>query len=159
MASNPPFSYSSFYPTLTEQWQTEATSIFQCLDEMSEGTITREKALHAMSLLSLNGEDYFHYSKKMVTIQAFLEAIKTDREKNSFDNTRRWTHIFHLIAGPGKDTITREALQSFFTQFGHTPDLKFCDDFIDEFDRANLKLTEISLDDWLMFCRIHRLPF
>jgi hypothetical protein len=43
--------------------------------------------------------------------------------------------------------------------FGHTPDEKFCEDFIDEFDRVSIMKTEISLDDWLMFCRIHRLPF
>ena len=151
------FSYPEFKKTVQEEWELDIINIFRCFDTEREGVIPRDLAIHAFSLLGMNGED--HFTKKDVPIHTFIDAVRDERERNSFDNIRRWKYIFSLIAGPNNDTITTKSLRNFFSMFGHKPEARFCDDFIDEFDRTNLKKTEITLDDWLMFCRIHRFPF
>lgn len=151
-------SYAALTKDITEEWKLEVINLFHCLDPDNEGSITRDLAIHAMSLFGMKGEDHFHFSKKMISVKTFLDAVQDERDRNS-DANRRWKYIFQLIAGPGEPTITRDRLREFFTMFGHTPDEKFCDDFIDEFDRNMIEKTEISLEDWLTFCRVHRLPF
>lgn len=153
------FSYADFIKSLKDDWQIEVVNVFRCFDEEKEGSLPREAAIHTMALFGMNGEEHFHFSKKMISVQAFIDAVQDERDRNAFDNTKRWKYIFHLIAGPDNETITTKTLQDFFTTFGHTPEVKFCEDFIDEFDRINIMKTEINLEDWLMFCRIHRLPF
>ena len=153
------FSYTEFKKKLTHDWEKEVTSIFRALDTLCEGAISRQDAIHALELIGINGEPLFHPSKKMISIQLFIDTVKSERSKNSSDSQTRWTYIFHLIAGSKSNSITKEKIQQFFADFGHTPNLRYCEDFIDEFDRLNLEKTEISLDDWLGFCRIHRVPF
>ena len=160
MINNNKFYYNTFIKNLQEEWQIEITNIFRFLDEQSEGIISRDLALRAMGLIGINGEEYFHFTKKTITLQQFLDAVSLDKKKNFENNERRWKYIFTLIAGSDKNsTITIKKLQDFFKQFGHIPDAKFCEDFIDEFDRNFLTKTEINLEDWIMFCRVHRLPF
>jgi Ca2+-binding EF-hand superfamily protein len=152
------FNYPELIRNTQEEWKVEIINVFRCLDVENEGSLPRDAAIHAMSLFGMNGEEHFHFSKKTITLKMFIDAVQNERDRNS-DPSRRWKYIFSLIAGPGNKTITRDSLRSFFTMFGHTPDEKFCDDFIDEFDRVSLLKTEIGLDDWLMFCRIQRVPF
>jgi hypothetical protein len=152
------FNYPALLRETTEEWKAEVINVLRCLDTEKEGSLPREMAIHAMSLLGMHGEDHFHFSKKSISVKMFLDAVQDERERNA-DSSRRWKYIFYLIAGAGHEAITKEKLKEFFTLFGHTPEDKFCDDFIDEFDRLSVQKTEINLDDWLMFCCIHRLPF
>jgi len=154
------FRYNTYIKGLTEDWQVEVANIFRFLDEQCEGALPRDVALKGFDLIGIKGEEYIHTSKKSITIQQFIEAVGNDKRKNFENNERRWKYIFSLIAGSSDNTtITTEKLRDFFTFFGHTPDLKYCEDFIDEFDRNHLTKTEICLEDWIMFCRVHRLPF
>lgn len=158
MASSNGFNYPSILKETTEEWKKEVIQVFRCLDIENEGSIPRDAACHVMKLFGMNGEDHFHFSKKVISLKMVLDAVQDERNRNA-DPMRRWKYIFRLIAGPGKDTITKETLRNFFKMFGHTPEEKYCEDFIDEFDRINIQKTEIDIDDWIMFCRIHRLPF
>jgi Ca2+-binding EF-hand superfamily protein len=152
------FNYPEVLRKTAEEWKVEVINVFRCFDSQKTGGLPRETAIEVMALFGMNGEEHFHFSKKTITLKMFLDAVQHDRDRNS-DPLRRWKYLFHLIAGRGNETITKKRLQEFFTMFGHTPDEKFCEDFIDEFDRVSIMKTEINLDDWLMFCRIHRLPF
>jgi Ca2+-binding EF-hand superfamily protein len=151
------FNYQDIIKNTPEEWKVEVINVFMCLDPEREGVLPRDTAIRAMGFFGLNGEDHFHFSRKTVSLKMFLEAVQDERDRNS-DPTRRWKYFFRLIATPGKDTITTESLRKFFTLFGHTPDERYCEDFIDESDRVHIMKTEINLDDWLMFCRIHRVP-
>ena len=160
MTTSVDFNYPDFLKTIQDaEWKKEVINLFRCFDLECDGVIPRESAIHAIKLFGINGEDYFHIAKKNVTAQMFLDAVQYERDKNVCDSTRRWKYVFKLIAGPNKDKISADALQHFFTLFGHTPELKYCEDFVDEFDRVSISKTEISLDDWLLFCKIHRVPF
>lgn len=158
MTSARPFSYLQMIKETSEEWKIEIINVFRCLDTESTGWLPREDALHVLSLLGMGNEARFPVSRKQVSIKMVLEAVQDERERN-IDPARRWRYIFYLIADPETKTITKERIREFFTMFGHTPEEKFCDDFIDEFDRTHLEKSEITVDDWLMFCRIHRLPF
>ena len=158
MASSPPFSYAKLLKETHEEWKREVISVFRCFDRENDGWLPRDEAIHVMSLFGMNGDEHFHFSKKQITIRMMLDSIQHERDRNS-DHARRWKYIFYLIADPEKKTITKERLRDFFTMFGYTPEDKYCDDFIDEFDRKHLEKSEIVLEDWLMFCRIHKLPF
>ena len=150
MTSSIDFNYKEFIKNNQDaDWKAEVINVFRCFDTECEGAIPRDVAIHAINLLGINGEEHFHVSKKNITAQMFIDAVQTERNKN----------IFKLIAGPNKDKITIESLQNFFTLFGHTPELKYCEDFIDEFDRVNITKTDISMDDWTVFCRVHHVPF
>jgi Ca2+-binding EF-hand superfamily protein len=152
------FNYPALIKQTTEEWKIEVLNVMRCLDTEKEGHLSRDAAIHAMGFFGINGEEHFHFSKKLISVKMFLTAVQHERERNA-DAFRRWKYIFSLIAGPGNEAITKERLKAFFTMFGHTPDDKYCEDFIDEFDRIAIQKTEINLEDWLMFCRIHRLPF
>lgn len=152
------FNYPALIKQTPEEWKVEVINVIRCLNTEKEGVLPRDVAIHAMSFFGMNGEEHFHFSKKTITVKMFIDAVQNERDRNS-DPTRRWKYIFSLIAGHGNEAITKEKLKAFFTLFGHTPEDKYCDDFIDEFDRIAIQKTEINLDDWLMFCRIHRLPF
>lgn len=154
------FSYLEFKKGLKEEWEVECMNIFCFFDEQSDGVISRDQALRALELIGISGEEYIHPSKRSVTLQQFLDYVKDERQKNANNNIRRWTYIFKLIAGNDSNaTITIKKLQDFFSTFGHTPTEQLCEDFIDEFDRCMLTKTEITLEDWISFCRLHRLPF
>lgn len=154
------FNYREFIAKQKEDWQREVIDIFRLFDTNCEGQLTREDAVCVLDLISIPGNEYFHPSKKIVTIQQILDAIAEQKKMIAENNEKRWRYIFRLIAGnKDEDTITVEKLQQFFGKFGHVPNARFCEDFIDEFDRNWLTKTEITMDDWLMFCRIHRLPF
>ncbi|OHT02626.1 hypothetical protein TRFO_07048 [Tritrichomonas foetus] len=154
------FDYKKFIESLGDAtWKVEVTNVFRMFDKECEGVLPREIACHAIKLFGINGEDHFHFAKKVISAQTFIDAVQKERDNNIRDSMKRWKYIFSLIAGPGNDTITVDKIQDFFTMFGHTPELKFCEDFIDEFDRVNISKTCISMDDWLMFCRTHRVNF
>jgi hypothetical protein len=152
------FNYPALLRETNEDWKVEVINVIRCLDTEKEGSLPRDLAIHAMSFFGINGEDHFHFSKKTISVKMFIDAVQDDRERNA-DPNRRWKYVFSLIAGSGHDAITLDKLKDFFTLFGHTPEDKYCEDFIDEFDRIAIQKTEINLEDWLMFCRIHRLPF
>ncbi|KAK8842677.1 hypothetical protein M9Y10_025537 [Tritrichomonas musculus] len=160
MSGSIDFNYREFIKNHQDaEWKGEVINVFRCFDTECEGELPRDTAIHAISLLGINGEEYFHFTKKVITAQMFIDAVQSERNKNICDSQRRWKYIFHLIAGPNNDKISIESLQNFFTLFGHTPELKYCEDFIDEFDRVNITKTDISIDDWLLFCRVHHVPF
>jgi Ca2+-binding EF-hand superfamily protein len=152
------FNYPDLIRKTQEEWKVEMINVFRCLDTENEGCLSRDDAIHAMGLFGMNGEEHFHFSKKTITLKMFLDAVQDERDRNS-DSSRRWKYIFSLIAGPGKPTFGADELRKFFTMFGHTPDSKYCEDFIGEFDRVDIMKTQVTLEDWLMFCRIQRVPF
>jgi Ca2+-binding EF-hand superfamily protein len=153
------FSYKDFIKTLEEDWKIEVVDIFRIFDENCEGVLPYEEAVRALELIGIDGKLLLNPNKKMVPIKVFIEEISDFRGQNDRNSEKRWTYIFRLIAGSEKGTITVENLQDFFRRFGHVPDEKYCEDFIDEFDRNWLTKTEVNLQDWLMFCRLNRLPF
>ena len=153
------FNYKKFIESLGEQaWKIEVINIFRCFDTDREGALPKDTAIHALSLLGIKDEKLFRGSKDVVTAKSFIEAVETERDRNKSDSMKRWRYIFSLIAG-NEPTITKERLREFFAMFGHRPELKFCEDFIDEFDRINMTKTDISIEDWLLFCRIHKVNF
>ena len=153
------FSYKEFIKTLEDDWKKEVVDIFRLFDEESEGMLPFEDAVRALELIGIDGKKVLLSNKRTVSIQQYIDTIEGVRKQNKENSEKRWTYIFRLIAGSEESTITVTKLQEFFAKFGHIPEAKYCEDFIDEFDRNWLTKTEITLSDWLMFCRINRLPF
>ena len=153
------FSYKDFIKTLEEDWQIEVVDIFRIFDENCEGVLPFDDAARAMELIGIDGKSLLNPNKKTVPIQVYIDTIAEFRKQNQRNSEKRWTYIFRLIAGSEEGTITVKNLQEFFQRFGHVPDKRYCEDFIDEFDRNWLTKTEVNLQDWLMFCRLNRLPF
>ena len=159
METQPLFSYKEFTSHLEDEWKHEVVDIFRLFDEQCEGALPYEEAARALELIGIDGKKVLANFKKNITIQQFIDVIADVRKQNLSNSEKRWTYIFRLIAGDEEKTITVEKLQKFFESFGHVPAARYCEDFIDEFDRNWLTKTEITLQDWLMFCRINRLPF
>lgn len=151
------FSYKQILEECQDGWKLEVVNIFRFFDEQCDGFIPRADALRALELIGIDGTGYFHISKKTVSLQQFIDAVETEREKLSFDNKRRWAYVFGLISGGPDKKITIQKLQEFFKMFGHCPEAKYCEDFIDEFDRDGLTMTEIGLTEWIEFCSSHGL--
>lgn len=152
------FSYPEFIKNLNEDWEKEVTDIFRLLDEECDGVLPRERALKIMELIGFKGEKYIHKSKRQISIQQLIDIIRDCRTRTKGEKRSRWAYLFRLMAGNEEDsTITVDKLQQFFKSYGHVPCEKFCEDFIDEFDRISLSKTDISLEDWLTFCQMHNL--
>ena len=149
------FNYPEALREAVDDWQIEVIQIFRLLDLECDGSLPRDAAVHAMSLIGLNGEEHFHPSRKTVSLKMFIAAVQQERERNS-DPAERCKYVFRLISDPVKNVITKDSLRKFFTLFGHTPEERFCEDLILEFDRGNYDKTEVTLEEWIVFCRINK---
>ena len=152
------FSYSEFFQGIKEDWKLELVDIFKWMDDEQDGSISAEKAKEALELVGILDTEKLTEHQKTVTLQQFIDFVGNERAVIALDNQKRWTYIFNLITG-GNKAIDINILKKFFAYFEQRPKDMYCDDFIDEFDRYYLEKTEITLEDWLSFCKLHRVPF
>ena len=69
------------------------------------------------------------------------------RDDIFLNSEKRYKYYFQMIASLGKNTIDASDIQRFIEISGDHIDLKYCDDFIDEFVNANLLF--VNEDDQL----------
>ena len=151
------FDYEKELSQLQEDWQTDMAVVFREFDDDQDGKIPRETAIHVMALFRLNAR------KKLaeidpVRLDKFLEVAGAIRDSIFMSPAKRYRYYFQMIAGLGKKSIDAVDIQRFIRVSGDDIALKFCDDFIDEFDRKRISKDSISAAEFCSFCAHSKIP-
>ena len=63
-----------------------------------------------------------------------------------------------MIAGINQSELDATDIQRFMLINEDEVPLKFCEDFIDEFDRKGLSSDVVSIEEFCKFCEEHKIP-
>lgn len=152
------FDYEREIHNLPEIWMIDMATVFKEFDEDEDGSITEDLASHIFTLFRLPIKGMFPNPEQKIRMNDFLDLAATARDTIFLNPVKRYCYYFQMIAGVGKKTISALDLQRFVSVFGDQIQLKFCDDFIDEFDRVHLSKDEITMEEFCTFCSSHKIP-
>ena len=152
------FDYDQEIKELPEEWMVDMAVVFHEFDEDEDGIISGSLAAHIFTLFRLPTKGLFKDRQEKVRMNEFLHQAAITRDAIFLNPHKKYCYYFQMIAGVGKSTISALDLQRFVAIFGDQIQLKFCDDFIDEFDRKFLSKDEITMNEFASFCSSHKIP-
>lgn len=151
------FDYDKEIEKLPDEWMTDMAVVFREFDEDQDGKIPRDTAIHVMSLFRLNSKKKLQ-DLDMVHLDKFIDVAGSIRDAIFMSPAKRYRYYFQMIAGLGKKSISAVDIQRFIRVSGDDIALKFCDDFIDEFDRKRISKDSISAAEFCSFCAHSKIP-
>lgn len=151
------FYYDEEIEKLPEEWMKDMAIVFRELDEDEDGKVDVTTAHHIMDLFRLPNKGCFK-DMETVKMHPFLEEAQVARDEIFMNTTKRYRYYFQMIAGLGKNTIDAIDIQRFVKVSGDEIPLKFCDDFIDEFDRLHLSKDSLTQEEFCAFCAQKKVP-
>jgi Ca2+-binding EF-hand superfamily protein len=150
------FDYDLEIKILPEEWMKDMAIVFHEFDEDSDGVIPGGIAHHIMSLFRLPSKGLFQ--EPTVKLAPFLEVAGLVRSMIFSSPKRRAIYYFQMIAGYGRNSIDAVDIQRFISVAGDDIPLKFCDDFIDEFDRLKLSKDSLTIEEFCSFVIHKKIP-
>ena len=151
------FDYDDEIKKLPMEWMVDMAEVFREFDEDSDGKIPKDYAQHVFSLFRLPSKGVF-VEEGSVSMREFLYEAGKMRDEIFSKPETRYQYYFKMIAGLKQPEITAEDIQRFMKVSDDDIKLKFCDDFIDEFDRERISKDSISLDEFVKFCTEKKIP-
>ena len=151
------FSYDKELSKLKEEWMVDMAIIFREFDEDTDGKIPPMIAKHIFSIFRLPSDNIFN-DEGSITLKDFIYEAGNVRDEIFSSPMKKYKYFFQMIAGIGKKTIDAIDIERFITTSGDSVPLKFCDDFIDEFDRVSLSKDYITFDEFAQFCIKRKIP-
>jgi hypothetical protein len=94
----------------------------------------------------------------VVPMQRMLDECAIARDGIFLNPFRRYIYYFQMIAGIGNNRIDAVDIQRFIHIAGDEIPLRFCDDFIDEFDRVALSKDSLTCEEFCNFCAQKKVP-
>ena len=151
------FEYEREIKKLSEEWMEDMAIVFREFDENKDGKVPGQVAEHILHLFRLPSNKIWK-DDEIVTFKSFLHEAQNIRDDIFLDSQKRYKYYFQMIACLGKDSIDASDIQRFIEIFGDHMDLKYCDDFIDEFDRKTLSKDSITIEEFCDFCSQKKIP-
>lgn len=151
------FEYDKEIKKLQEEWMVDMAVVFREFDENKDGKVPCQVAEHIFYLFRLPSNKIWK-NDEIVTFKSFLAEAQNIRDDIFLNSEKRYKYYFQMIASLGKNTIDASDIQRFIEISGDHIDLKYCDDFIDEFDRTTLSKDSITLDEFCNFCSQKKIP-
>lgn len=151
------FEYEIELKKLKEDWMMDMAIVFREFDEDKDGKVPSLVAEHIFRLFRLPSNKIWK-DDEIVTFKSFLAEAQNIRDDIFLNPEKRYKYYFQMIANLGKNTIDASDIQRFIEISGDHIDLKYCDDFIDEFDRDTLSKDSITLDEFCNFCSQKKIP-
>ena len=151
------FEYEIELKKLKEDWMMDMAIVFREFDEDKDGKVPSLVAEHIFRLFRLPSNKIWK-DDEIVTFKSFLAEAQNIRDDIFLNPEKRYKYYFQMIANLGKNTIDASDIQRFIEISGDHRDLKYCDDFIDEFDRDTLSKDSITLDEFCNFCSQKKIP-
>lgn len=151
------FDYQVEIEKLPEEWMKDMAIVFREFDEDKDGKIPSQLAAHIFYLFRLPNKGVFK-DYQAVSMEVFLDEATITRDSIFLNPIKRYCYYFQMIAGLGKNTIDAVDLQRFISVSGDEIALKFCEDFIDEFDRKRLSKDSITIEEFCTFCAQKKIP-
>jgi Ca2+-binding EF-hand superfamily protein len=151
------FDYDLEINGLPEAWMKDMAIVFHEFDEDEDGKISVEIARHIMVLFRLPTKGAL---KEVTTIgmHEFLHECALVRDILFMVPVKRGIYYFQMIGGLGRNKIDAVDIQRFMAVSGDKIALKFCDDFIDEFDRHYLSKSSLSMEEFCTFISTKKVP-
>lgn len=131
--------------------------VFREFDEDADGKIPVTVAHHIMTLFRLNSKECFK-DEETIHMLRFLDEAGVLREEIFGNPSRRYLYYFQMIAGLGQKTMNAVDIHRFIKTCGDEIDRKFCEDFIDEFDRKKLSKQSLTAAEFCVFCANKKIP-
>jgi Ca2+-binding EF-hand superfamily protein len=151
------FDYNEEISLLPQEWMKDMAIVFREFDEDEDGKIPTGIARHIMALFRLPHKGVWK-EIPVVSMQQLLEESAVARNAIFANPARRYVYYFQQIAGTGRSKIDAVDIQRFIRVAGDEIPLKFCDDFIDEFDRVKLSKDALTLEEFCNFCATRKVP-
>ncbi|KAK8890370.1 hypothetical protein M9Y10_035145 [Tritrichomonas musculus] len=151
------FEYEKEIKKLPEEWMEDMAIVFREFDENKDGKITGLVAEHIFLLFRLPSNKIWK-KDEIVSFKSFILEAQNIRDDIFLNPDKRYKYYFQMIAGLGKNTIDAADIQRFIEISGDHIDLKYCDDFIDEFDRETLSKDSITQEEFCDFCSQKKIP-
>jgi Ca2+-binding EF-hand superfamily protein len=151
------FDYDQEIASLPEPWMKDMCVVFREFDEDEDGKVPVEVGRHIMTLFRLPTKNAFK-ELTIVTMQEFLDDCSIIRDAIFLVPVKRDIYYFQMIAGLGRNKIDAVDIQRFMAISGDNIALKFCDDFIDEFDRVHLSKSSLSMEEFCTFVSTKKVP-
>ena len=151
------FYYDETIASLKQDWMKDMAVVFREFDEDQDGKMEPNLAQHVLRLFRLDGKDSFK-GMSTVKLAEFLDEAAVLRDGLVMNPAERYQYYFRMIAGPGKSEMSARDIQRFLKVFGDDVLLKFCDDFIDEFDPEHLSKDVITEEEFCAFCQERKIP-
>ena len=152
------FDYEIELEKLPEDWMMDMAVVFREFDERNVGKVSSQTARHIFSLFRLPTEKLWPNDKETVSRAEFLLEANAAREKIFINPKMRYLYYFRMISSLGSKTINAVDLQKFISISGDSVDIKYCEDFIDEFDRKYLSKDSITAEEFCDFCQRKKIP-
>jgi Ca2+-binding EF-hand superfamily protein len=151
------FDYDEEIRRLPAEWMQDMARVFREFDEDKDGKLPAGVARHIMLLFRLPHKNLWK-EIAVVTMAQLLEESSVARSAIFSNPYRRYVYYFQQIAGTGRSKIDAVDIQRFIRVAGDEIPLKFCDDFIDEFDRVKLSKDALTLEEFCNFCATRKVP-
>lgn len=151
------FDYDIEIKKLPQEWMVDMAEVFREFDEDADGKIPNTYAQHIFSLFRLPSKTVFTEPGN-VTMRVFLHEASFMRQEIFGTAESRYQYFFKMIAGLKQARITAIDIQRFMKVCGDDIKLKFCDDFIDEFDREGISKDYITIEEFTKFCEDKKIP-
>ena len=152
------FDYEEEIKMLPEEWMVDLAVVFREMDEDLDGIVPTDCAKHILRIFSLYSDEAFANAGESVRLSYFLEEAREAREIIFSNPLATFSYYFDMMTGVSNDQLSALDLQRFFAIFGDKIQLKYCDDFIDEFDRELLSKDYISKKEFIKFCADKKIP-
>jgi Ca2+-binding EF-hand superfamily protein len=151
------FDYDAEIEKLPMEWMVDMAEVFREFDEDSDGRIPSDYAKHVFSIFRLPSKGVF-VDGENVSMREFLYEAGIMRDELFSQPETRYQYYFKMIAGLKQSEITAQDIQRFMKVNGDDIKLKFCDDFIDEFDRKRIAKDSINMEQFVKFCTEKKIP-
>jgi Ca2+-binding EF-hand superfamily protein len=151
------FDYEEETRILPEAWMKDMATVFREFDEDEDGKIQSGVGRHIMALFRLPHKNLWK-DLTVVSMSQLLNEAAIARNGIFSNPYRRYVYYFQQIAGIGRSKLDAVDIQRFIRVSGDEIPLKFCDDFIDEFDRATLSKDALTLEEFCNFCSARKVP-
>ncbi|OHT06427.1 hypothetical protein TRFO_25537 [Tritrichomonas foetus] len=152
------FDYDIEIKKLPEEWMEDMATVFREFDENRDGKVPPQIARHIFHLFRLPSKGLWEDQEEQINLGDFLEEAAGTRDSIFIHPKKRYMYYFKMIACLGKNTIDAVDIQRFISVSGDNIDLKYCEDFIDEFDRKNLSKDSITPEEFGKFCAKKKIP-
>lgn len=151
------FEYEDEIAKLPEDWMVDMATVFREFDTNKIGKIPSQTALHIFYLFRLPSKGLWK-EQEIVTFDDFLSQAAIKRDEIFLDPKKRYKYYFQMISSLDGKTIDAADIQRFISISGDNIDIKYCEDFIDEFDRKTLSKDSIALEEFCNFCMAKKIP-
>lgn len=151
------FNYDEEIGKIKEPWELDMAEVFREFDEDLDGKIDPKLAHHIFILFRLAWHNEFE-GYDSVTLKDFLWEAARSRDQIFANPRKRYIYYFQMIAGINQSELDATDIQRFMLINEDEVPLKFCEDFIDEFDRKGLSSDVVSIEEFCKFCEEHKIP-